>query len=106
MTLVASDVRRPGEPLTAGARPPRSSAGGPSRRDGAKTDKAKTGKGDGRGLGLWFLESGLYSLTLGYASPRSFFAVAPDSWPGDAANGQRLIMGELLARGSAGAVAP
>jgi uncharacterized heparinase superfamily protein len=101
MTLVASDVRRPGEPLTAGTRPLRSPAGGPS-----KTDRTKARKSDGRGFSLWLLESGLYSLTLGYASPRSFFAVAPDSWPGDAAIGQRLIMGELLARGSAGAVAP
>ena len=64
------------------------------------------GRTDGRGFGRWLLESGLYSLTLGYASPRSFFAVAPDSWPGDPAIGQRLLMGELLARGSAGAVAP
>ena len=40
----------------------------------------------------------------GLRLPRSFFAVAPDSWPGDPAIGQRLIMGELLARGSAGAV--
>lgn len=60
----------------------------------------------GHGPAHWLLESGLYSLTLGYGSPRSFFAVAPDSWPGDPAIGQRLIMGELLARGSAGAVAP
>lgn len=60
----------------------------------------------GRGPAHWLLESGLYSITLGYGSPRSFFAVAPDSWPGDPAVGQRLIMGELLARGSAGAVAP
>ncbi|MBL6615597.1 MAG: heparinase II/III family protein [Reyranella sp.] len=101
MTLVASDVRRPGEPLTAGTRPLRSPAGGPS-----SSSKARTHKADGRGFGLWLLESGLYSLTLGYASPRSFFAVAPDSWPGDPAIGQRLIMGELLARGSSGAVTP
>ena len=32
--------------------------------------------------------------------------MAPDSWPGDPAIGQRLMLGELLARGSAGAVAP
>lgn len=91
-------MRRPGEPLTAGTRAPRSPAGGPT--------KTRSRKADGRGFGLWLLESSLYSLTLGYATPRSFFAVAPDSWPGDAAIGQRLIMGELLARGSAGAVAP
>jgi uncharacterized heparinase superfamily protein len=96
MTLVASDVRRPGEPLVAGTRPSRSSPARPTKANG----------GENRGFGRWLLESGLYSLTLGYASPRSFFAVAPDSWPGDPAIGQRLIMGELLARGSAGAVAP
>ncbi|HKH68099.1 MAG TPA: hypothetical protein VKA75_12065, partial [Reyranella sp.] len=67
---------------------------------------AKAARGESRGFGRWLLESGLYSLTLGYASPRSFFAVAPDSWPGDPAIGQRLMLGELLARGSAGAVAP
>src|SRR5262245_62803909 len=96
MTLVASDVRRPGEPLVAGTRPVRSV---PSR-------PAKAAKGQSRGFGRWLLESGLYSLTLGYASPRSFFAVAPDNWPGDPAIGQRLVMGELLARGGAGAVVP
>ena len=32
--------------------------------------------------------------------------MAPDTWPGDPAVGQRLLVGELLARGSAGAVAP
>jgi uncharacterized heparinase superfamily protein len=96
MTLVASDVRRPGEPLTAGTRPTRST---PAR-------STKAGPGNSRGFARWLLESGLYSLTLGYASPRSFFAVAPDSWPGDPAIGQRLIAGELLARGSTGAVAP
>jgi len=96
MTLVASDVRRPGEPLVAGTRPPRSVPARPSKASG----------GDSRGFGRWLLESGLYSLTLGYGSPRSFFAVAPDSWPGDSAAGQRLMAGELLARGSAGAVAP
>jgi uncharacterized heparinase superfamily protein len=96
MTLVASDVRRPGEPLVAGARPPRSVPSNPG----------KAAKGQSREFGRWLLESGLYSLTLGYASPRSFFAVAPDSWPGDPAIGQRLLVGEFLARGSAGAVAP
>jgi uncharacterized heparinase superfamily protein len=96
MTLVASDVRRPGEPLVAGTRTPRSVPARPIKAKG----------GENRGFGRWLLESGLYSLTLGYSSPRSFFAVAPDSWPGDPAIGQRLIMGELLARGSAGAVAP
>lgn len=81
--------------MVAGTRPARSSPSRPAKP-----------QSEGRGFGRWLLESGLYSLTLGYASPRSFFAVAPDSWPGDAAAGQRLIAGELLARGSAGAVAP
>jgi uncharacterized heparinase superfamily protein len=96
MTLVASDVRRPGEPLVAGARPTRSAPSHPTKANGAKN----------RGFGRWLLESGLYSLTLGYNSPRSFFAVAPDNWPGDPAIGQRLLMGEFLARGSSGAVSP
>jgi uncharacterized heparinase superfamily protein len=96
MTLVASDVRRSGEPLVAGSRPTRSVPARP----------VKAARGEGRGLARWLLESGLYSLTLGYASPRSFFAVAPDTWPGDAAAGQRLLAGELVARGSAGTVIP
>jgi uncharacterized heparinase superfamily protein len=52
------------------------------------------------------LGSSLYSFTLGYNSPSSFFAVAPDNWPGDPASGQRMVLGELLVRGSAAAVAP
>ena len=46
-------------------------------------------------FGRWFLGSALYSLTLGYGTPRSFFAVAPDSWPGDPVLGQRLLAGEF-----------
>src|ERR1051325_1795954 len=61
MTLVASDVRRPGEPLVAGTRTPRSVPARPIKAKG----------GENRGFGRWLLESGLYSLTLGYASPRS-----------------------------------
>ena len=72
MTLLASDVRRSGEPLVAGTRPSRSIPARP----------AKGVPGESRGFSRWLLESGLYSLTLGYASPRSFFAVAPDGWPG------------------------
>ena len=71
----------------------------PTRSVPARPIKAKSG--ENRGFGRWLLESGLDSLTLGYASPRSFFAVAPDSWPGNPAIGQRLLMGEYLARGSA-----
>jgi len=96
MTLVASHVRRPGEPLVAGTRPTRSASPRP----------AKAANAESRGFGRWLLESGLYSLTLGYNSPRSFFAVAPDSWPGDPRIGQRLLLGEFLARGSTGPVAP
>jgi uncharacterized heparinase superfamily protein len=101
MTLVASDMRRPGEPLTAGARPIRSV---PARSSPARSAKAVAGE-SGK-FGRWLLASRLYSLTLGYGTPKSFFAVAPDTWPGDSATGQRLLMGELLARGSAGPVAP
>ena len=96
MTLVASDMRRPGEPLTAGARPIRSVPNRP----------AKAAAGESGKFGRWLLASRLYSLTLGYGTPKSFFAVAPDTWPGDQASGQRLLLGELLARGSAGPVAP
>jgi uncharacterized heparinase superfamily protein len=97
MTLVASDMRRPGEPFVAGARPVRSTPGRPPPKATAR---------ESRKWGRWLLGSRLYSLTLGYGTPKSFFAVAPDSWPGDPVTGQRLLMGELLARGSAGAVAP
>ena len=97
MTLVASDTRRPAEPLVAGARPPRSA---PDRRPAGPTDAS----GKNRTFRRWFLGSGLYSLTLGYDTPKSFFAVAPDSWPGDPVLGQRLLIGELLARGSAGGI--
>ncbi len=90
-------MRRPGESLTAGARPIRSM---PSR-------PAKTPAGGGSSTwGRWLLASRLYALTLGYGSPQSFFAVAPDSWPGDITVGQRLLLGELVVRGSVGAVAP
>jgi uncharacterized heparinase superfamily protein len=101
MTLVASDMRRSGEPLVAGARPLRSV---PARR---ALEHSKGGPaGESRKFGRWLFGSRLYSLTLGFGSPKSFFAVAPDTWPGDSVGGQRLLAGELLARGSAGAVAP
>ena len=99
MTLVASDMRRSGEPLVAGTLPLRSV---PARRP----VDSKGGPGESRKFGRWLLGSRLYSLTLGFGTPKSFFAVAPDTWPGDSAGGQRLLAGELLARGSAGAVAP
>ncbi|MDP1907571.1 MAG: hypothetical protein Q8K85_04670, partial [Hyphomicrobium sp.] len=44
-------------------------------------------------------------MTLGYGSPSTFFAVAPDNWPGDPAIGHRLLAGELQARGHVDAVA-
>jgi uncharacterized heparinase superfamily protein len=96
MTLVASDVRRSGEPLVAGTRPVRS---GPDRSPKARTP-------EGAPFRRWLFGSRLYSLSLGYGTPKSFFAVAPDAWPGNPAIGQRLVAGQLLARGSAGAVAP
>ncbi len=57
-------------------------------------------------FGLWLLRSPLYSLTLGHRTPQSFFAVAPDSWPGDGDRGRRLLAGEFMAHGSVGQVEP
>ncbi len=51
----------------------------------------------------WLLASPLYTLSLGGRAPRSFFAVAPDPWPGDAELGQRLLLGEFVAHGKAAA---
>ncbi|MGD9881786.1 MAG: heparinase II/III family protein, partial [Reyranella sp.] len=59
-----------------------------------------------RAVRRWLLGSRLYSMTLGYGSPSTFFAVAPDNWPGDPAIGHRLLSGELQARGHVDAVAP
>jgi uncharacterized heparinase superfamily protein len=92
MTLVA-DSRRPGDPLVAGARPIRS------------TD-VPVARWERKPLGRWLLGSTLYSLTLGRRPPRSFFAVAPDSWPGDTVVGMRLMVGELMAHGQVGAASP
>jgi uncharacterized heparinase superfamily protein len=72
----------------------------------SNTVRSPMSRDDAGGFSRWLLRSGLYSLTLGYASPRSFFAVAPDSWPGDPIIGQRLIAGQLVARGTTGAVVP
>lgn len=55
---------------------------------------------------LWLLRSPLYALTLGYRTPKSFFAVAPDTWPGNGEQGRRLMAGEFLAAGINGRVAP
>jgi uncharacterized heparinase superfamily protein len=95
MTLVASDSRRAGAPLVADSRPIRST---PSRAGGPRPE--------GRSFKRWFLASPLYSLTLGYLSPHSFFAVAPDTWAGDGEQGRRLLAGELHAHGDAGPVVP
>lgn len=92
MTLVA-DSRRSGDPLVAGSRPLRSTL-------------AEPGHPVPLPFGRWLLGSPFYSLTLGHRSPKSFFAVAPDPWPGDSVVGLRLLMGELLAHGQVGAVAP
>ena len=80
MTLIASD-----------SRPIRSTAARPVER---------------RPFGRWMLGLPLYSLTLGHRSPKSFFAVAPDPWPGDPALGQRLVVGEFAAFGVVGPAAP
>lgn len=65
-----------------------------------------TAAAESRKLGRWLLASPLYSLTLGTGTPRSFFAVAPDPWPGDPAVGQRLAAGEFAAHGLVGRVSP
>ena len=62
--------------------------------------------GEPHALRRWLLGSRLYSMTLGYGSPSTFFAVAPDNWPGDPAIGHRLLSGDLQARGHVDAVAP
>ena len=90
MTLVASDTRRGGDGLAAGPRPIRS----------ADNDLA----GTPRRVGRWLLGQPLYSLTLGFRAPQSFFAVAPDSWPGDGTEGRRLLAGDFLAHGIVGRV--
>jgi uncharacterized heparinase superfamily protein len=43
---------------------------------------------------------------LGYRAPRSFFAVAPDNWPGNGTEGRRLLAGEFLACSVVGRVVP
>src|SRR5690348_4125259 len=95
MTLVASDSRRPGEPLMAGSRPVRSTA---TQAPGL-TDKLTR-------WGQAVVAAPLHLMTLGHRTPGSFFAVAPDSWPGDAVSGQRLLSGALAACGETGSIAP
>ena len=85
--------------MVPGARTIRSVPVRPSAQKSATAERQR--------LGRWLLGSALYSLTLGYGTPRSFFAVAPDTWPGDPALGQRLLMaGEFTAAGSSGTVLP
>jgi len=91
MTLVA-DTRRPGDPLVAGSRPIRSALATPGIAAPVP-------------WGRWLLGSSIYALTLGRGSPRSFFAVAPDPWPGDPVVGLRLMVGELMAHGQVGPAA-
>lgn len=43
-------------------------------------------------------------LALGHGTPGSFFAVAPDPWPGDAVSGQRLLSGAFAAGGETGSI--
>jgi uncharacterized heparinase superfamily protein len=54
----------------------------------------------------WLLGSSIYALTLGRRVPHSFFAVAPDPWPGNPAAGQRLLSGEFSAHGTLEAARP
>jgi len=57
-------------------------------------------------FGGWLLASPLYSLSIGFRTPGSFFAVSPDPWPGDGSAGRRLLAGEFVAHGITGPVAP
>ena len=93
MTLIASDSRRSGEPLLAGARPVRSSA----VQAPGLTDRLLK-------LGSVLLASPVHLLALGQRTPGTFFAVAPDSWPGDAVSGQRLLAGSFAACGDTGSI--
>jgi uncharacterized heparinase superfamily protein len=97
MTLVASDTRRPGEPTAAGFRPLRSIFARAFAAPG-------TVMGQRLRFGRWLLGSPLYSMTVGYGTPRSFFAVAPDPWPGDSAKGRRMLAGGYAAHGIVGPV--
>lgn len=92
MTFVASGPRL-GSPLVADPRPTRSVLPRPAPDSDLP-----------RPFVRWLLGSSLYSLTLGYRPPKSFFAVAPDPWPGDGAAGLRLLQGEFAAHGKVGAV--
>jgi uncharacterized heparinase superfamily protein len=90
MTFVASGPRL-GNSVVADPRPTRPALARPVADESAL-----------RPFKRWLLSSGFYSLTLGHRGPKSFFAVAPDPWPGDAANGQRILAGEFAAHGKVG----
>jgi uncharacterized heparinase superfamily protein len=98
MSLVASDTRRPGEPMAAGFRPLLSIFARALSASGSAT-------GQRLRFGRWLLGSPLYSMTVGYGTPRSFFAVAPDPWPGDSDKGRRMLAGGFAAHGTVGPVA-
>jgi uncharacterized heparinase superfamily protein len=95
MTLVASENRQAGEPLTAGSRPATSLA---LQIPGLTDVFARVAQS--------FANVPFRLATLGHGMPGTFFAVAADSWPGDAVSGQRLMAGEFVASGIAGHVAP
>src|SRR5471030_225055 len=101
MTLVASDTRRPGEPSAAGFRPLRSAF---ARAFAAPGTVMGPLLGQRLRIGRWLLGSPLYSMTVGYGTPRSFFAVAPDPWPGDSSKGRRMLAGGYAAHGIVGPV--
>src|SRR5687768_3372682 len=90
MTFVASGPRL-GNSLVADTRPTRPAFARPVADESTL-----------RPFRRWLLSSGLYSLTLGRRGPKSFFAVAPDPWPGDAAHGRRILAGEFAAHGKVG----
>jgi uncharacterized heparinase superfamily protein len=92
MTFVASGPRLR-SPVVADSRPTRPALARPVADESTL-----------RPFKRWLLSSGLYSLTLGHRAPRSFFAVAPDPWPGDAANGLRILGGEFAAHGKVGPI--
>ncbi|SJZ91891.1 Uncharacterized conserved protein, heparinase superfamily [Enhydrobacter aerosaccus] len=77
----------------AGSRPVRSSA---AQAPGLTDKLARWGR--------TLLASPLRLLTLGHRTPGSFFAVAPDGWPGNAVAGQRLLSGSFLAFGESGPI--
>ena len=95
MTLVASDTPRSGEPLVADSRPTRSTA---AQAPGLADTLSRIARA--------VMGAPFHLLTLGHGTPGTFFAMSPDSWPGDAVSGQRLLAGAFLAGGESDAIAP